>query len=161
MSDERGIDGKLIGNRGAPEGHFGNVPFEPTDKQRAEVTNYARAFCTQDQIADIMGISRATIKKYFAKEFAVGRSKSLARVSASVYAKAAAGDLLAAMFILKTQGGWAEARRVILTGEEGAAPIKYQDLSQLTDEELEQLERISNKLAPEGGDLGGEGEAGS
>lgn len=39
-------------------------------------------------------------------------------------------------------------------------PIRHQvDLSGLSDEELEQLERIAGKLAPAGGDQGGEGAA--
>lgn len=135
--------------RGAPPGHFGNVPFVPSDEQRQQVRTYAKTFPehSNHRIAILMGISRSTLEKHFRADLDLGRAQMLAAVGAQVInaalnaeAETAKGDRDLQKFILARLGGW--STKVEHSGKDGR-PIEHVDLSRLTPEQLEQYGRIA------------------
>ncbi len=121
--------------RGAPAGHFGNVPFQPTDEQRAKVRTYAKTFPVHGEhyIARLIGVSRDTLRRHFAEDLELGRAEMLASIGGQMINRAldadaatAKGDLDAQKFILARLGGW--TTKVEMTGKDGR-PMETVDLS--------------------------------
>lgn len=89
----------------------GRPPFEPTDKDRFQVSTLAGMGATEVDIARLMRISEPTLRKYFAEELAVGHVKANAAVARSLYEQAtdrAKPSVAAAIFWLKCRAGWKE-----------------------------------------------------
>jgi hypothetical protein len=104
---------------------MGRPPVQLSPSQVQEVETLA-ALLSQDQIADYFGIVRNTFRAICERDEEVvarykkGKAKAIAHVANSLLQKARAGDTIAMLFYLKTQGGWREADRVLL--ETGDAP---------------------------------------
>lgn len=106
---------------------LGRPPFEPTDEQRKIVDVMAAGGFQQNVIADALGISDDTLRKYFAKELAAGGAKSHATIVANLYRQATKDDpraIPAAIFWSKTRLGWKEPTQVELSGPDGG-PIHH------------------------------------
>lgn len=102
-----------------------DVPnFEPTEKQREEVTVYASVGVPHEEIAKLVkngdrAISADTLVRHFKAELAEGKARVLAMVGGRLVQTAlgkvakATGreELTAQIFFLKTQGGWRETDR--------------------------------------------------
>ena len=130
--------------------------FEPTDGQRNVVKN-AVAFgirediicklITWDRAGDgvLQPISEPTLRKHFAHEIETATPSLITQVANALYTTAMdrkhKSHAAAAMFLLKTRGGWRETLR-----HEGALDLNL-DLSGATAEELTVLERFLSRKA--------------
>jgi len=88
------------------------VPYEPTDDDRLKVRRFKAFGLTDEQVAHGMDISVDTLTRHYPKELEFGLSTIIANVASSLYAKALSAKhpqaVAAAIFILKTRGGWSE-----------------------------------------------------
>jgi transposase len=74
------------------------------------------------QIANVEGMSRATIFRLYAKELSDGRDKAIANVSKKAYELAMSGKNPAMlMFWLKCRAQWREVQRIEHSGPDGKA----------------------------------------
>ncbi len=114
--------------RGALPGQKGQAPFEPTEDMRTKVRSLAKQFgeSGERRIALVLGISRATLRKYFTDDLDLGRAELVQQV--------------AQKFILATIGGW--SKTVEVTGK-GGGPVRTVDLSRLTPEQLDAYGRLA------------------
>lgn len=88
------------------------VLFEPTEEQRYSVGLMAAIGIPHDDIALALSISRNTLRRAFKEELNTGRTKTTARVADSLVRQALAGNVTAAIFWLKTKGGFTEGAAV-------------------------------------------------
>jgi hypothetical protein len=97
---------------------------ELTDEQIAQVRKLA-AVLTMEQIADFLGISDNTLRARMNEDPRVfeaykrGKGEALAGVATNLMQQARDGNTTAAIFYLKTQGGWREKQELELTGAAG------------------------------------------
>ena len=88
----------------------GTSRFIVTDRILARVQALARKGLSIDQIADCIGVNRATIYKHKKKNSDIddalksGQSKGLASVTNALYNAAMAGNITAQIFYLKNRG---------------------------------------------------------
>jgi hypothetical protein len=123
----------------------------------AELEKLCGMQCTDEEIAAFFGVSTRTIeRRRKVKRFSeiMDRAKAKGRVSVrrSLFRLAANGNIAAAIFLAKNLLGY---RDVVNTEHSGLAggPIQIAakpDLSQLTDEELQQLRTFAHKTLPAG-----------
>jgi len=103
-----------------PRGH--GVRLVVTDELRALVSSLVSADLTHDQIAELVvhpetkrPIDPKTLRKYFARELAVGKTRRKALIVDSLYKRALNMDhpqgAACAMFIMKCQYGWRQEDR--------------------------------------------------
>jgi hypothetical protein len=85
-------------------------------------------------IAEIVGIDPKTLRKHYRHELDNGQAKATAKVAESLFRKATGEgpqSVTAAIFWLKTKGGWRETPQ--------SHQVAHYDVSELTDQELEQM----------------------
>jgi len=87
----------------------------------------------QHTIAKIMGISNATLNKYYSHNLLVGKEKRTARVAGVAYEMAVSGESPSmTTFWLKTQAGWSPKHTVVV--EDRTFDIKWaQDAADIAD----------------------------
>jgi predicted transcriptional regulator len=91
-----------------------------TDDQISQVRRLASVL-TMEQIADFLGISEQTLRRRFhdspkvLEAFKKGKGEALAGVATNLIQQARDGNVAAAIFYLKTQGGWREKSEVDVT----------------------------------------------
>jgi len=81
-------------------------------------------------------LARKTLRKHYREELDTGHFKATAKVAESLFRKATgdgAQSVTAAIFWLKTRGGWRE------TPQAHEVAIEKRDVKDLTDEELERM----------------------
>jgi DNA-binding XRE family transcriptional regulator len=120
---------------------------EPTDETRAQVTALASFGLPQEDIAEFIGVSHVTLRKYYQPELKLSAIKANAAVGEYLFSLASGhalkqgathGDCkTAAMFWAKTRMGWRETSRLEHSGPEGG-PMQMQDVTP--------RERIAGKL---------------
>lgn len=120
--------------------------YKPTDKTRKIVQMHVAIGTKLETIAEILGVTDKTLKKYYAKEITTGLSAANESIASSLFQAAKGGNVTAMIFWLKTRGRWREAHR------EDVDPVdtkgKQGTLSENLDEEtIKRLKRI-------GGDSG-------
>lgn len=89
----------------------GRPAYEPTDKDRAQVSLLAAMGIPDYDIAKVMQLSGPTLRKYFAHELEVGHVQANAKVAQSLFRQAtdqAKPSVAAAIFWLKCRAGWRE-----------------------------------------------------
>jgi hypothetical protein len=121
----------------------GRPPYEPTDQGARLVRELAGFGVPQTAIATILEIHVETLVKYYGREFATGKAMANAKVAKSLYRKAIGNGpsaVTAAIFWAKTQMGWRELKT--------AAELDPYNLGSLTDDELDELQRLIEKAAP-------------
>lgn len=94
-------------------------PHQPTEKQRQTIQMAKAAGLRNDQIAALIDIDVKTLSKHYAKELSAANAKAITAVAANLYKRAVSDEkeaVAAAIFWLKTRGGWRETDR-----EEGPA----------------------------------------
>jgi hypothetical protein len=100
---------------------------EITEEQIAQVRKLA-AVLTMEQIADFLGISDNTLRARMNEDprvfeaYKKGKGEALAGVATNLIQQAREGNTTAAIFYLKTQGGWREKQELEISGP-GGAPI--------------------------------------
>tara|TARA_R110000782_G_scaffold218427_1_gene305786 strand:- start:17882 stop:18271 length:390 start_codon:yes stop_codon:yes gene_type:complete len=99
MQDEKGMMMKR--KQGKPS-------HEPTDPKRATVKLHATVGTPQEIIADILSIDAKTLRKHYREELDQSTAKANANIGGALYNKALNGDTAAAIFWMKTRGGWSE-----------------------------------------------------
>lgn len=90
---------------------MGRPPYEPTDKDRAQVSLLAAMGIPDYDIAKVMQLSGPTLRKYFAHELEVGHIQANAKVAQSLFKQATdqtKPSVAAAIFWLKCRAGWKE-----------------------------------------------------
>ncbi len=95
----------------------GRKPHEPTDAQRQLVSLHATVGTTHETIADILGIHKETLYKYYTPELKQAREKANATIGGALFNKAKSGDTTAMIFWLKTRARWRET--VDISNEDG------------------------------------------
>ncbi len=128
--------------RGAPR-----LP-EFTAEEIVKIETMAGYGLTNTQIAEIHGISLATLKNRFESQpellasIKKGRAKALLNVAQSAYQQAMSGKVPAmTMFYLKCRGKWREKDRVEVTGK-GGEPIQTNNKISVT------VKRLTNAKTP-------------
>jgi len=127
------------------------MTHKPTDETRASVEALASFGVGQEDIAKHIGISHATLRKYYREELdlsAINANRkvltylfSLASGMAIKESGATHGDCkAAAIFWAKTRCGWRETAQLDHTSSDGSmTPKASLDLSQLPDEVLQAI----------------------
>ena len=88
--------------------------YTPTDDDYGKVEEMVTIGLDQHTIAKIMGISNATLTKYYKHTLEVAREKRTASVAGVAYKMAMSGESASmTTFWLKTQGGWTPKQHVI------------------------------------------------
>lgn len=100
----------------------GAPPHKPTQKSRDNVSLLLGCGMTQGNVASVLGISVNTLKKYYAEELLLGKSKMQQMAFGKMYQGIKAGDKTLLIFYLKTQCGWRETYEV--GASETLKPIK-------------------------------------
>ena len=95
---------------------------EPTDETRAQVFALSSFGVKQDDISEFLGLSDDTLRKHYADELRRAKVERNAEVAAFLFRSANGSTiedgasysdcLRAAMFWMKTQGGWRETQQV-------------------------------------------------
>ena len=119
----------------------GQPPHAPTSQQRKMVESMSAYGIPQDDISKVIGISIDTLAKHYREELDTATAKANAKVAETLYKQATNVDnprsATAAIFWLKTRGGWKETS-VHEHGGIGGGPIQTQEVSA--------LDRINSKL---------------
>jgi hypothetical protein len=97
---------------------LGRKPHAPTDAQRQLVSLHATVGTTHESIAEILGIHKETLYKYYSAELKQARDKANATIGGALFNKAKAGDTTAMIFWLKTRARWRET--VDISNEDGS-----------------------------------------
>jgi len=133
-----------------------DMTHKPTKATRKQVETMAGYGIPEDGIAESIGISAPTLRKYYAKEIKLGHVKANEKVAAFLYTKATTDGpqaVTAAIFWAKTRMRWRETDRLEHTGA-GGGPIRTEsvDLTKLSDEELDAYIAIRQKMDGAPGD---------
>jgi hypothetical protein len=100
--------------------------YKPTDDDYSKVEEMVTIGLDQHTISKVMGISNATLTKYFSHNLLVGREKRTARVAGVAYEMAVSGESPSmTTFWLKTQAGWSPKHTVVV--EDRTFDIKWSD----------------------------------
>lgn len=110
------------------------------------------AYLTREQLADFLKMHINSFDKIRERQpevdvaYKSARAETIGKVAQSLVQDALDGDATSRIFFLKTQAGWRETNRVDHTSSDGTmTPKPSINLDALTDDELEQLERITDK----------------
>lgn len=122
--------------RKADQPKRGPLPWEPTEDERRLVEHCVAIGMRQEEVALVLDKSVDSLSRHCRKELDAGAFKANAKIGAKLFDKAMKGDSACIIFWAKTRMGFAEKTKLEHSF----------DLSKLTDEELEQLERIRGRL---------------
>lgn len=100
---------------------------DPTPQQRQMVGVAKAAGLTHQQIADLISIDEKTLVKHYGAELKQAHSKAVVNIANNLY-KRACGDskeaVTAAIFWLKTRGGWKETQAIEHSSPDGTMSPK-------------------------------------
>jgi hypothetical protein len=87
------------------------APYFPTDEKRIQVQTMSGLGINEDHIALVLGIHRNTLRKHHADDLELGRVTSNQAVAQALFnaamkAPVSSHGVVAAIFWLKTKGGW-------------------------------------------------------
>lgn len=125
----------------------GMPAHEPTQQQRAQVEMLAAYGIKQDDIAKLIGVSDVTLRAHYRNELDLGAAKVTAQVANALVKKALSerpDAVNAAKFYLQAKAGWSEKQAV---EHSGAVTVSGPNLSDLSDDELDQLEALASRMA--------------
>lgn len=118
-----------IGNQGDGGGR---PPVVFTAEQTSQLEALA-AVLNKEQIADYFGISHVTLIEVEKRQPEVslaykrGKSRAIASVGSNLISQARNGNISAAIFYMKTQGGWKETQAHEIAGKDGSElVVKWQ-----------------------------------
>jgi hypothetical protein len=126
---------------------MGRRAHRPDPFHRRQVEAMAAFGVPEQNIARVVSIDAKTLRKHYRDELDTGQTKATAKVAESLFRKATTDgpqSVTAAIFWLKTRGGWRETPQ---THEVGVY-----DLSQWSEDELQRvLEAIRTMTASRSG----------
>jgi hypothetical protein len=112
----------------------------PTADTRRLVEQHAAVGTLHKQIAKLLGLSLNTLKKHYREELDLGLARANAVVASTLFAQAKAGNITAAIFWMKTRGGWRETAKLEHAGAPGEPiEIRQLDATRLSDAALAEL----------------------
>jgi len=124
---------------------MGRRAHKPDPFHRRQVEAMAAYGVPEQNIARVVGIDAKTLRKHYREELDTGQTKATAKVAESLFRKATSDghqSVTAAIFWLKTRGGWRETPQ---THEVG-----HYDLSQISEEELDRMIEALQTVIAEG-----------
>lgn len=92
----------------------GRPPYEPTERDRAQVKALAAMGATLFEISLVMAVSVPTLRKYFHLEIATGGIEANAKVAQSLFKQATHPEkpnVTAGIFWMKSRAGWQDGSR--------------------------------------------------
>lgn len=122
-----------------PKNKGGRPRIELTEEQVNEVERMARGM-TSEQIADNLGIDRATFYEIMkrdeevARRYKKGRAALIDSAIGHLAGKMAEGDTTSILFYLKTQAGWREKQDVNISSEDGSLKVPNPVLISFSDD---------------------------
>ena len=94
----------------------GRPPHKPTEATRRQVMQFSAMGLTKRQIAKLLAIGEGSMYKYYRNELETAESQALFNVATNLYNIATdptnKSSAVAAMFWMKTRGGWREKNRL-------------------------------------------------
>lgn len=123
---------------------------EPSEHTRAIVERAAlTGKLTHDDIGELIGVSDVTLRKYYARELATGKTKTTVAVLNAFIKNCVGdsknrGDVNAQKFYLERFAGMNPKSEV---EHSGAVKINGPNLAGLSDDELDQLEALNQRMA--------------
>lgn len=121
------------------------MAHRPTESSRATVKAMAAYGIPQDDIASYLDIAPKTLRAHYRAELDKGATEANAKVAESLFRQATTGNVAAAIFWLKARAKWTE--RVEMTHWGHVTTSNEADISSVTQEELDQLERIAKRVS--------------
>lgn len=107
--------------------HAHNKKHKRTPETVAVVEAHVRVGTPQEIIAELLGINKDTLERYYHRELLTTRDSANSIVGTVLYNKAVSGDTQAMMFWMKTRGrGWKES--VDITNSDGS--LKPENVSE-------------------------------
>jgi hypothetical protein len=94
----------------------GRPPYEPTDKERAQVRMLSGMGIPMTDIAKVIGISVPTLATHFRSDLDLGFIEANTKVAASLFKAATDAtkpSVVAQIFWLKCRAGWSETEGVV------------------------------------------------
>jgi hypothetical protein len=113
----------------------GTPAHVPTEATRQAVSLHATVGTTHETIAQILGIHKETLYKYYTPELTQSREKANASVGGALFKKAMAGDTTAMIFWMKTRARWKET--VDVSNDDGS--LKHEPVRDLAVEILKAI----------------------
>ena len=117
----------------------GQAPHKPTKATRETVRLHGMVGTPQVQIAQVLGITDRTLRKYYKEELAHATASANAEIGGALYNKALKGDTAAMIFWLKTRAGFRETNNNEHTFPQGVPTMN-------TNVTPEQWEKIRQKM---------------
>lgn len=99
---------------------MGRPETQITDEQRKQVLTLSGYGLNQEQIANMLGIHRQTLRKFCKEELRKGKDLAYSQALNSLFANIKKGKEASIFFYLKTQHGWKETSKQELSGPNGA-----------------------------------------
>ena len=132
-----------------PSKRVGRPKLVVTKEMCARAEAYASQGLTSEQIALALGIGQSTLYdkqnefKEFAEAIKRGKGRGIQRVTNKLYEKALEGDNTAMIFYLKNRAGWQDK----IEKETIVEHKQVIDLTRISDEELDNLERTLRRAS--------------
>jgi hypothetical protein len=118
----------------------GRPPHQPTIETRRLVEHHAAIGTPHEQIAKVMKLALNTLKRHYREELDLGLARANAVVGGTLFAEAKRGNLTAAIFWMKTRGGWRETAKLEHGGVDGKPiEVRQLDVSRLSASTLAEL----------------------
>ena len=127
----------------------GRPPHQPDAVSRRLVEHHAAIGTPHQTIAKLLQLSLNTMKKYYGEELELGLARANAVVGGRLFEEARKGHVVAAIFWMKTRGGWRETAKLEHAGVPGE-PIEIRPaLAELTQAERDALRPILERRIAE------------
>lgn len=123
----------------------GRPSHQPTEETRKLVSMHAAIGTNHETVAAIIGIDDKTLRKHYREELDYAMAQANATVGNALFTKATMGDTAAMIFWMKTRAGWREKHDVDVTSNGATIALTSVDLKNLTDVELENMNRLLAK----------------
>lgn len=96
----------------------------PTKVSRQTVELHAAIGTPQELVARLLGIESKTLRKHYRSELDLGLAKANAKMGGHLFNKGLSGDTAAALFWMKTRGGFNETTRLEHISPDGSMSPK-------------------------------------
>src|SRR5687767_5995576 len=116
----------------------GRPPHQPDAASRRLVEHHAAIGTPHQTIAKLLQLSLNTLKKHYGGELELGLARANAVVGGRLFEEARKGHVVAAIFWMKTRGGWRETAKVEHSGGT-SLEVRQVDATKLSDATLAEL----------------------